>query len=281
MEQGQIKFSNSDFFNLAKLIQKQIHLSSYDLTLANHHENKKNNHPNKFCRYGKKMFSQADEDGITLEIVKRLKIKKGNFIEFGVGDGLENNTIILLSLGWQGIWFGGENIVINTKKSNRLTFYQNFITLKNILDLTEYALTKINTIELISLDLDGNDYYFIEELLKNGIRPKVFIAEYNSKFIPPVEFVIEYNEDHKWKNNDYYGCSLASLDKMFKKYGYRLICCNAASGSNCFFVQDKYMNLFDDVPNNIDDIFAEPNYKPYQYYGHPTSRKTIETIINF
>ena len=281
MEQGQIKFSNNDFFNLAKLIQRQIHLSSYDLTLANHHENKKNNHTNKFCRYGKKMFSQADEDGITLEIIKRLNIKKGNFIEFGVGDGLQNNTIILLSLGWQGIWFGGENIVINTKKSNRLTFYQNFITLKNILDLTKYALTKINTIELISLDLDGNDYYFIEELLKNGIRPKVFIAEYNSKFIPPVEFVIEYNEDHKWKNNDYYGCSLASLDKMFKKYGYRLICCNAASGSNCFFVQDKYMNLFDDVPNNIDDIFVEPNYKPYHYYGHPTSRKTIETIINY
>ena len=146
MGQGQITFSNNDFLNLAKLIQKQIYLTSYDLNLANYHENKRNNHPNTFCKYGKKMFSQADEDGITLEIINRLKIKNGNFIEFGVGDGLENNTIILLSLGWQGIWFGGENILINTKKSKRLTFYQNFITLKNILDLTKYALTKIRYI---------------------------------------------------------------------------------------------------------------------------------------
>ena len=41
------------------------------------------------------------------------------------------------------------------------------------------------------------------------------------------------------------------------------------------------MNLFSDVPDNLDDIFVEPNYQIYKYYGHPTSKKTIETIINY
>ena len=38
--------------------------------------------------YGKKGFSQTDEDGITLEIIKRMGIKKGIFAEFGAGDAL-------------------------------------------------------------------------------------------------------------------------------------------------------------------------------------------------
>ena len=41
-----------------------------------------NKHPNPLNSYGKKGFSQTDEDGITLEIIKRMGIKKGIFAEF-------------------------------------------------------------------------------------------------------------------------------------------------------------------------------------------------------
>ena len=44
----------------------------------------------------------------------------------------------------------------------------------------------VDDIDLISVDLDGNDLYFCEELLKNGFRPSVFIVEYNAKFPPPI-----------------------------------------------------------------------------------------------
>ena len=48
------------------------------------------------------MFLAIDEDGITIEIFKRLKnLNSGSFLELGVGDGTENNTLILLSLGWK------------------------------------------------------------------------------------------------------------------------------------------------------------------------------------
>ena len=48
----------------------------------------------------KKCFSQTDEDGITIEILRRIGcLEKGTFAEFGPGDGMENNTLILKSLG--------------------------------------------------------------------------------------------------------------------------------------------------------------------------------------
>ena len=52
-------------------------------------------HPNPLTRYGRKCFSQADEDGITLEILRRIGIQDGTFCEFAVGNGLENNTLLL------------------------------------------------------------------------------------------------------------------------------------------------------------------------------------------
>ena len=67
----------------------------------------KKEHVNPLNSFGKKCFSQSDEDGITIEIFKRLKnLNSGFFLELGVGDGTENNTLILLSLGWKvlGRW---------------------------------------------------------------------------------------------------------------------------------------------------------------------------------
>jgi len=48
---------------------------------------------NPLNRFGAKYFSQTDEDGITLEIVRRIGIRGGTFAELGVGDGLENNAL--------------------------------------------------------------------------------------------------------------------------------------------------------------------------------------------
>jgi hypothetical protein len=35
-------------------------------------------------------------------------IETGTFAEFGVGNGLENNTLILLASGWRGFWIDGQ-----------------------------------------------------------------------------------------------------------------------------------------------------------------------------
>src|SRR5215510_14214965 len=56
-----------------------------DLTLSHQTYLLQQNHPNPLNRFGKKCFSQADEDGITIEILRRINsIEHGTFAEFGV-----------------------------------------------------------------------------------------------------------------------------------------------------------------------------------------------------
>jgi hypothetical protein len=76
-----------------------------------------NSHPNPLNKFGAKCFSQNDEDGIILEILRRINLlgSEGVFAEFGVGDGTENNTLILASLGWTGFWMGGKILCLNMK----------------------------------------------------------------------------------------------------------------------------------------------------------------------
>jgi hypothetical protein len=237
---------------------------------------------NPLNNFGYKCFSQSDEDGITIEILRRIGIvKNGTFAEYGVGDGMENNTLILLSLDFKGFWVGGENLLYKHNKSNKLLYKKTWITVDNIISITNSSMKimEIPELDVLSIDLDGNDYFFIKELLENEIRPKLFIAEYNSKFPPPVSFCIKYDKNHVW-SNDYFGASLTKLTELFSAHGYTLICCNAATGSNSFFIRDDLKSKFSDVPSNIMDIYFPPRYNLLRKYGHSQSIKTIMNIIS-
>src|SRR3954454_4493931 len=50
------------------------------------------------------MFSQSGADGIVAEIFRRIGRTNSVFVEFGVGNGLENNTAEPLLQCWSGIW---------------------------------------------------------------------------------------------------------------------------------------------------------------------------------
>lgn len=241
----------------------------------------KDEHLNPLNKFGNKCYSQSDEDGITLEILRRLDINCSGFLELGVGDGTENNSLILLAMGWKGFWLGGEEILIDHEKSNRLNYYKEWITRDNVSDLVERGLDSLqgNRIEFLSIDLDGNDYYIAERLLEQGMQPALVIIEYNAKFIPPVEFKIDYDPQHRWRGNDYFGASLTSMQQLFEKHGYFLACCNSATGANAFFVLEEFRPLFPDVPLNIADIYAPPNYHLPSVYGFPVSIETINQLV--
>ena len=182
----EFKFKDHDNINLARLLLNLKDEKIYNTQIQSFYEQRKNSHPNPFCKYGSKVFSQTDEDGITFEIVRRIKIENKFFIEFGVGKGTENNTLSLLAANWKGVWYGGQDLSVNLDNSKKLKFKKIWITKNNIVSLLEEALKNndIKKIDLISLDLDGNDYYLIKEILSNNYQPKIFIAEYNGKFIP-------------------------------------------------------------------------------------------------
>lgn len=254
-----------------------------DLIISFQTNQLQHSHPNIINSFGKKCFSQADEDGITLEILKRLKcIDMGTFAEFGVGDGTENNTLILKALGWKGFWVGGEDLAFEIKCSKQsFSYLKDWITLDNIIRLTRHGIKNIGAegIDVISLDLDGNDIYFVDKLLSGGFLPKLFIVEYNAKFPPPVKWQIDYNPTHVWQFDDYYGASLTSFTDLFIKYGFKLVCCNSHTGNNAFFVRGDFSDAFNDIPEDIESIYVGPRYFLYHFFGHKNSIKTIEKLF--
>ena len=237
---------------------------------------------------GKKFFSQSDEDGILLEILRRIKIDKGNFLEIGVSKsynntkGTENNTIILLMNGWKGIWIDALDIDLNLNNDSRLNFKKT-ITRNNCSETIDECLKnsslKKKDINVISVDIDGNDFYITEKLLEYGLNPECFIVEYNGKFPPPIKYNMEYDENYIWRGGDDQGSSLSFWEDFFKKYDYQLVCCNIV-GSNAFFVDSKLSKEFEDVPKNINEIYYPPDYNWFTQIGHNTSTKTIEYFAN-
>ena len=269
--------------NQTQLETLQILTQLKDLVLNFQTTQLQNSHPNPLNKYGNKCFSQSDEDGITLEIIRRLGLTdNGTYAEFGVGNGAENNTLILAALGWNGFWVGGGDLAFNYDKATKFHYIKDWITIENVLDLAKLGISKLNkkNLDVVSLDLDGNDIYFVEKLLEGGINPNLFIVEYNAKFIPPVKFQIAYNPTHEWGWNDYFGAALTNFVELFEKYGYKLICCNSHTGANAFFINIKHAHLFEDVPDDINDIYVPPRYYLYSAHGHRQARSTLEVLIN-
>ncbi len=242
--------------------------------------------PNTVNRFGKKVFSQNDEDGLTLEFCKRIFDRPGLFIEFGIGNGLENNTLILLANQWSGGWIGNEALAfpLTGTTSTRLGYQTGWVTLENCLELAGASLppsTSILDIDLLSIDLDGNDIHILRRLCGSGVRPSLIIVEYNAKFPPPIQFEIKYEDSHTWAKDDYMGASLTSFVISMQSFGYKIVCCNL-TGSNAYFVRDDLFHLFPEAPRNIDDIYREPLYELSFMFsrGHPTSIKTVVKLIS-
>ena len=245
---------------------------------------RRESHKNPLNQFGNKVFSQTDEDGITLEIMRRLEITKGCFVEFGVGNGMENNTLVLAAMGWTGFWVDTAQPAINLQQvpNPRFAMMTRLVTLDNIIDTMQQGLTYTAnaTPDLISFDFEGNDYYLVEKLLENQYCPAVFIVEYNAKFIPPIDWKVDYSPDNAWQYDDYFGASLTSFAKLFKQHGYFLACCNGFTGANAYFIRNEHRDLFADVPTDIMDIWIGPSYHLPRTHGHSPSPRTVESILN-
>lgn len=214
--------------------------------------------------YGYRCYSQHDEDGMLAEVLRRLgPATPRTFVEFGVGDGLENNTLLLIKQGWRGLWMDGDpenakSIRRNFAtylEANQLTFLQAFISRENINELLGSCLQ--GDIGVLSIDIDGNDYHVWERI--DVIRAAIVVIEYNAKFPPPLRWTIEYNPLHQWDLSDHQGASLAALAELGQTKGYQLVGCNL-NGTNAFFVRKELVGEQFLVSDELSEYYHPPRY---------------------
>lgn len=221
-------------------------------------------------------FSQSNEDGIIDYLTRNLIKPDYYFIEIGAGNGISNNTAWLaIARKYSGIMIDGSSSILHGKKlispylSGNVEFVQLFIDSENINGIKEMAL--VHNPDVFSLDIDGNDFYIAEKLFKIGIRPKIFVVEYNAVYGPHKNITIKYDpgfqlsHDHKNPNAHFYhGVSISAWRKFFLKHGYKFVTVEE-NGVNAFFIDPaEFKNAFTEAITPLDfrdNYYQVANFK--------------------
>ncbi|HMH24181.1 MAG TPA: hypothetical protein VK563_20500 [Puia sp.] len=197
------------------------------------------------------VFSQRGEDGIIQYILSKIEVPNRIFVEFGVENYTESNTrLLLINNNWSGLVIDGSPANIQFIRNDfiywkyDITALHSFITKENINGLIA-GYTGCRDIGLLSVDIDGNDYWVWEAI--DAIDPRIVICEYNSAFGPARKVSVPYAADFvrskaHWSDL-YFGASLAAFCHLAEKKGYDFIG-TAGAGVNAFFVRKDLSGPF-------------------------------------
>lgn len=212
------------------------------------------------------VFSQFGEDGIIQWLIHSTEVNEKTFVEFGVEDYTESNTrFLLMNNNWTGLVIDGSKDNIEHVKSWRyfwkydLTAVAEFITKDNINQLILDAGFR-GDIGLLSVDLDGNDYWILNAI--ECIRPRIVICEYNNIFGAEQKVSVPYDESfvrtQKHYSNLYWGASIGAFCEWAEQNQYYYMGSNSA-GNNAFFVRKDCISP-EKIPAK-NKLFIESKYR--------------------
>lgn len=200
--------------------------------------------------FEKNIQSQFGEDGVIEEIFNRIGTINKMCVEFGAWDGihLSNAWNLWHNKEWKALLIEGDKekhelLVSNTKEFSNVHPYLAYVAPdgENSLDS---ILKKVNfpiDLDMLSIDIDGDDYYIFESLVK--YRPRLLLVEYNPT-IPPTYDLLQVK-------GEYFGSSALSLLKLAHKKQYKLV---HMTDTNMFFVSENdfsKLNIEEPVLENI------------------------------
>jgi hypothetical protein len=194
-------------------------------------------------------FSQNGEDGILLYLFALLGAGGRRVLEICAGAGREcNSANLIINHGWEGLLFDGnpENVrrgrQFFASHPDTFTlpprFVQHWITRENINSLVkENGFT--GGIDLLSLDIDGIDYWLWEAL--DIVSPRVVVAEtqciWGSTRAVTVPYDPQFRAGFVKHFGIYSGASLPAFVRLAARKGYRFVGVQRL-GFNAFFVRE-------------------------------------------
>ena len=196
---------------------------------------------------GFRIFSQFDEDGIIVFLLGVVGIGPGKFVDVGGADGISGSNCanLALNFGFHGLFIDGNRGSIERGKE----FYENhpdtflypprfihaIVKRSNINQIIRGAGFE-GEIDLLSIDIDGNDYWIWDAI--ECISPRIVVIETNVKF-GMHSIVVPYDEDYMYPglHPQYLGASPVAMTKLARKLGYRLVGANRF-GFNAFYIRN-------------------------------------------
>lgn len=208
-----------------------------------------------------KASSQNDnkESFALLRYAEELRVDR-SFIEFGFSP-YEYNSVDLTKQKYKGFLLDGDKL--NCDLANRIfrrlkldvTARCHWITLESLDPLIDFVRENDGKLGVLNVDIDGNDYWILKELLLH-FKPQIICVEHNASFglrSVTVPYLADF-ERHKMHNSGWYhGASITAFSKLLKEE-YTLI--ENIEGQNLIFVRrdvssDRYSSV------NAEEAYSE------------------------
>lgn len=219
------------------------------------------------------VYCDADEDGILLYLHSLLGSGRRRLVDLGSANVYASNSSnLILHHGWTGLLVDASEEAVTAARATyrRLgvpppTVLHSWLTAENVDDLLrEHGPT--GEVDLLSIDIDGNDYWLWRAI--DTISPRVVVIEYQDIIGPERSLTIPYDpafsldrHDVNAEHNNYVGASLRAMTKLGATKGYHLVATNSL-GFNAFFVRDDL--ALDGLP----EIPVEAGFPhPWNEYG--------------
>jgi len=190
--------------------------------------------------YARSIFSQNGEDGIVKHIFSEIGFASKQFLEFGFGLPQCIAWRLMVKEGFGGVFIDKQTEICRDFRNKYglkpVHAIPTLLTIENIEDVVSSSRLP-EEIDLLSIDVDGNDYWLWKAL--ECVSPRLVVVEYNAVLGPYLLKTIAYDPAFSWGvgyKKPYHGASLAALHKLGDSKGYRLIGCGPA-GVNAFFLR--------------------------------------------
>lgn len=206
--------------------------------------------------YSQNVYSQRGEDGILQEILSRLNIENGFFVEFGAWDGIWfSNSRNLFEKGWSGVFIeadkrGYQALISNYKNEKNALCLNEFVAYEDeekgkTIDAIADEYFPNQEIDFMSIDVDGADHLILEGLKR---KPKILCIEGGFSWNP--NFTKRVPDNIALQNLQQ---PLSVMIEIGRKQGYEPICFT----QNTFFIRSDLYEPFKEIKNDPLTLWQE------------------------
>ena len=197
--------------------------------------------------------SQTGEDGVVAAIFDKIGVRNKFCVDVGASDGyfISNSYYWVMEHQWGGCLFEpdprrfADLSMLYEARSDVTVFNEALGANKGIDDYLD-EVGAPNDFDLLSIDIDGMDYWIWKAMEK--YRPRLVIIEVNCSMAPDVHFI-------QHKEEDRFGSSAAAMVALAREKGYELV---AHLVSNCIFVRKEDFDAVEVGDNSLERLFTSP-----------------------
>jgi hypothetical protein len=221
---------------------------------------------------GFRVFSQFDEDGVILFLLAIAGTETRRFVDIGSSDGVNssNTANLALNLGFHGLFVDARESEVERGRrfyakhpdtcERPPVFRQAFVTRENVNEIVREA-GFAGVIDVLSIDIDGNDYWIFEAL--DCVQPRLVCIETHTE-LGLDDFVAPYDPNFDWRRappGTKIGASALATTRLAERLGYRLVGANVY-GFNTLYLRANIVPV-DVLPTiDVEDLFRHGSCDP-------------------